>query len=133
MDNAKHQIHDSNGTEICFLRAEELARLIRGREVSAEEAMAACIEQIERTNPRVNAIVTLVPELAMREARVADERLAEALARGEEVGPLHGLPVAHKDLARPGGSAPRSARLSTKTSSPRRTTSSSSACDAPVP
>src|SRR5918997_6148363 len=61
--------------------------------------MAACIEQIGRTNPSVNAIVTLVPERAMRDARAADERLAEAIARGEDVGPLHGLPVAHKDLA----------------------------------
>src|ERR687893_756586 len=61
--------------------------------------MAACIEQIGRTNPRVNAIVTLAPERAMRDARAADEQLAKALAYGEEVGPLHGLPVAHKDLA----------------------------------
>src|SRR5215211_6873413 len=61
--------------------------------------MAACLDQVERTNPRINAIVTLVPEWAMRDARAADGRLAEALARGEEVGPLHGLPVAHKDLA----------------------------------
>ena len=87
------------GEEICFLEATEWARLIRGREVSAEETMAACIEQIGRTNPRVNAIVTLLPERAMRDARAADQRLAEALARGEDVGPLHGLPVAHKDLA----------------------------------
>jgi amidase len=86
-----------HGPEICFLEATELARLIRGREVSAEEKMAACLDQVERTNPRVNAIVTLVPERAMRDARAADERLAEAL--GEEVSPLHGLPVAHKDLA----------------------------------
>jgi amidase len=86
-----------HGPEICFLEATELARLIRGREVSAEETMAACLDQVERTNPRVNAIVTLVPERAMGDARAADERLAEAL--GEEVSPLHGLPVAHKDLA----------------------------------
>jgi amidase len=87
------------GAEICFLEATELARLIRGRELSAEETMAECLGQIERTNPRVNAIVTLVPERAMREARAADDRLAGALTRGEDVGPLHGLPVAHKDLA----------------------------------
>src|SRR5918998_1649534 len=87
------------GAEICFLSAEELGPLIRGREVSAEETMAACLDQIGRTNPSVNAIVTLVPEQAMRDARAADERLAEAIARGEDVGPLHGLPVAHKDLA----------------------------------
>jgi amidase len=87
------------GVEICYLEAAELARLIRARELSAEETMAACLEQIECTNPRVNAIVTLIPERAMQDARAADERLAETLARGEEVGPLHGLPVAHKDLA----------------------------------
>jgi Asp-tRNA(Asn)/Glu-tRNA(Gln) amidotransferase A subunit family amidase len=87
------------GAEICFLSAEELERLIRGRELSAEEAMEACLDQVERTNPRVNAIVTLIPERALQDARAADERLAGALARGEEVGPLHGLPVAHKDLA----------------------------------
>jgi amidase len=86
-------------TEICFLEAAELARLIRVRELSAEEAMLACLEQIGRTNPHVNTIVTLHPERALRDARAADERLAEALAHGEEVGPLHGLPVAHKDLA----------------------------------
>src|ERR671921_907962 len=61
--------------------------------------MAACLDQVERTNPCINAIVTLVPEWAMRDARAADERLAEAIARGGDVGPLHGLPVAHKDLA----------------------------------
>jgi amidase len=88
-----------SGAKICFLEATELARLIRAREVSAEETMAACLDQVERTNPRINAIVTLVPEWAMRDARAADGRLAEALARGEDVGPLHGLPVAHKDLA----------------------------------
>jgi amidase len=86
------------GAGICFLEAAELARLIRARELSAEETMAACLEQTGRTNPRVNAIVTLVPERAMRDARAADQRLAEALANGEDVGLLHGLPVAHKDL-----------------------------------
>jgi amidase len=75
-----------------------LARLIRARELSAEETLAACLEQTDRTNPHVNAIVTLVPERAMRDARAADQRLAEAIAYGEDVGPLHGLPVAHKDL-----------------------------------
>ena len=81
-------------TDICFLPAMELARRIRDRELSAAEVMEAHLAQIERVNPRVNAIVTLLPERAMEEARAADERLA----RGETVGPLHGLPVAHKDL-----------------------------------
>jgi amidase len=80
--------------EICFLPAIELARCIRVRELSATEVMEAHLAQIARVNPRVNAIVTLLPEQAMRQARAADE----ALARGEDVGLLHGLPVAHKDL-----------------------------------
>ncbi len=80
--------------EICFLTATELARRIREKELSAVEVMEAHLAWIERVNPRVNAIVTLVPEKALEKARSADA----ALARSEEVGPLHGLPVAHKDL-----------------------------------
>ena len=80
--------------ELCFLTATELARRICAKEVSATEAMEAHLVQIERVNPKVNAIVTLTAEEAMAGACAADE----ALARGEEIGPLHGLPVAHKDL-----------------------------------
>jgi amidase len=50
--------------------------------------------QIERVNPKVNAIVTLLPEQAMELSRAADE----SLVRGRELGALHGLPIAHKDL-----------------------------------
>jgi amidase len=80
--------------EVCFLSAVELARLIRARKLSAREAMAAHLKQIERTNAKVNAIVTLAAEQAMENAKRADE----AQARGDTLGPLHGLPVAHKDL-----------------------------------
>ena len=80
--------------EICFLPATELARRMRTREISVREVMDAHLAQIERLNPKMNAIITLLPEQAIRQAIAADERLA----RGEEVGPLHGLPVAHKDL-----------------------------------
>ena len=79
--------------EICFLRATELARGIRARELSVREVMEAHLAQIERINKEVNAIVTLTAEEAIDRARAADE------ARGEEVGPLCGLPVAHKDLS----------------------------------
>ncbi|MGH8629651.1 MAG: amidase [Burkholderiales bacterium] len=84
-----------NPTELCFLTAVELARLIRSREVSALEVMQAHLAQIERVNPQVNAIVTLLPERALAGAREIDSRLS----RGEGPGPLAGLPVAHKDLA----------------------------------
>ena len=67
---------------------------MRRKQVSAREVMAAHLAQIERVNPKVNAIVTLVAERAMADAARADE----ALARGGRSGVLHGLPVAHKDL-----------------------------------
>jgi amidase len=79
--------------ELCFLPATELAALLRRREVSAREVVRAHLDQIERVNPQVNAIVTLVAERALEEARAADDRLAA----GEPVGPLHGLPMAIKD------------------------------------
>jgi amidase len=81
-------------SDICQLSAVEMARLIREKQLSAREVLAAHLAQIERVNPKVNAIVTLVADRAMDRARAADE----ALARGEAVGPLHGLPIAHKDL-----------------------------------
>jgi amidase len=79
---------------ICGLSAVELARLLRARELSARDVVGAHLAQIERVNPGLNAIVTLVADQAMARARLADEDLA----RGRAVGPLHGLPIAHKDL-----------------------------------
>ncbi len=80
--------------ELCFLTATELAQMIRSKQLSARELMTAHLDQIARVNPTVNAIVTLAPEQALTQAAAADE----ALAHGKSVGPLHGLPVAHKDL-----------------------------------
>jgi amidase len=77
-----------------WLSALEMARLIRGRKLSAREILADHLKQIERVNLKVNAIVTLVPELAEKAAAKADEMQA----RGLQLGPLHGLPVAHKDV-----------------------------------
>jgi len=80
--------------EVVFLTARELARRIRERELSAVEVMQAHLDQIERINPLVNAIITLLPERALDGARAADAALASG-----PVGPLHGLPIAHKDTA----------------------------------
>lgn len=82
------------GNEICFLTARELVSLMTSRELSAREVMEAHLAQVERVNPKVNAIVTLTAEQAMLDAAAADE----ALVRSGPLGPLHGLPVAHKDL-----------------------------------
>jgi amidase len=85
---------ESAPSELCFTSAVEMAQLIRAKKLSAREALAEHLKQIDRVNPRVNAIVTLVTEMAAEAATHADEMQA----RGERLGPLHGLPVAHKDL-----------------------------------
>jgi amidase len=73
----------------------ELADQIRARKVSAREAMTAFLKQIDRVNPKINAIVAkLDDDACLRLADDADRRLA----KGEKVGPLHGLPAAFKDL-----------------------------------
>jgi len=79
---------------LCDLSAVELAARIRRKDVSAREVLTAHLARIERVNPKVNAIVTLVAERAMADATRADE----TTARGGALGVLHGLPVAHKDL-----------------------------------
>jgi amidase len=83
-----------SSSEICFSSATEIARRLRTKDLSARDVVAAHLAQIERLNPKLNAIVTLVPEQAMEQAKEADE----TLVKNKEVGPLHGLPVAHKDL-----------------------------------
>jgi amidase len=85
--------------ELCDLSAVELVAKIRRRDVSAREVMMAHLARIERVNPRVNAIVTLVAERAAADAARADE----LTVRGGALGVLHGLPVAHKDLVETAG------------------------------
>ena len=81
-------------TDLCFHTATALARMIRDRRISVTEVVQAHLAQIERVNPKVNAIVTLTAERALAEARAKDA----TLARGEAPGPLFGLPIVHKDL-----------------------------------
>lgn len=83
----------------CYWSAVEMARLIRTGVISAREVVQAHLDRIERFNPTVNAIVTLVAEQALRDAAAADEEQSHGRLRG----PLHGLPVAHKDLAETAG------------------------------
>ncbi|MCF3102294.1 amidase [Streptomyces roseoverticillatus] len=81
--------------DLVFRTARELVLLMVTRQVSAREVLQAHLHQIERVNPKVNAVVTFVPEHAQKMAARADA----VIARGERLGPLHGLPVLHKDLA----------------------------------
>lgn len=84
----------TEASEICWMGAREMERLIRSKKLSAREVLDAHLKQIARVNPKVNAIVTLVRDMAEEAAKRADE----AQAHGAMLGPLHGLPIAHKDL-----------------------------------
>ena len=79
-------------TDIWRLPATELAHLIRAREVSAREAAEAALQRLDAVNPRINAIVAHRPDLVRLQADVVDRMLA----RGENPGPLAGVPVTVK-------------------------------------
>ena len=121
--SAPHMTPPSTAADLCFLPATELVALLRTKKVSAREVMQAHLAQIERVNPKVNAIVTLVADRAMADAAKADE----AIAHGRPRGPLHGLPVAHKDLSTPPAFAPRADRRTIATTFRRTMRRSSSA------
>src|ERR1700735_882385 len=79
-------------TELIYSDATKLAELIRTREVSPVEVMKAHLERIEAVNPKVNAMVTIVED-ALESASKAEA----AIQRGDELGPLHGVPFTVKD------------------------------------
>ncbi|HEX4927415.1 MAG TPA: amidase [Burkholderiales bacterium] len=78
-------------TQLVEQPATVLARLLKTRKVSASEVMRAHIARIEQRNPKLNAIVTFVPEQALAAAKAMDRKR-------EKPGPLYGLPIAYKDL-----------------------------------
>ena len=87
---------DVSADAICFASARELAAQIRARQVSAREVMTAFLSRIDRLNPILNAIVARLDDrscLALADA--ADRQLQRQPA---SCGPLHGLPIAFKDL-----------------------------------
>jgi amidase len=83
------------GDDICFMNAVDMAALLRSKKISAREVMQAHIKQIAKVNAKVNAIITVIPEdELMAQALAADE----SIAKGNIMGPLHGIPIAVKDL-----------------------------------
>jgi aspartyl-tRNA(Asn)/glutamyl-tRNA(Gln) amidotransferase subunit A len=81
-------------TEFAFVPAIELAAQIRSRAISPVELMRATLERITRSQPDLNAFITIAADTAMGAAHAAEA----AVMRGDALGPLHGLPVAVKDL-----------------------------------
>ena len=89
-----NQSAEPAATPLHWWTARELAGAICRRELSAREVVAWHLDRIGEVNPQINAIVSLRPEAALEEADAADRRAAN----GEPLGPLHGLPIAIKDL-----------------------------------
>jgi amidase len=83
-----------NSSDLCFLPAQKLAVAIRKKGVSPREVVDTFLARIEKINPQVNAYCTVVPEMAREAARKAEEKVM----RGEDLGPLHGIPFCVKDL-----------------------------------
>lgn len=86
-------------TELCDLDAVELRCLIGTKEISPVELLGACEARIEAVNPALNAVVALDLDRARAEAKAAEK----AVRDGEELGPLHGLPIGIKDLTATAG------------------------------
>lgn len=88
-----------NQLDLCYLPATELARLIVIKQLSPVEVLEAFLARIEQVNPRINATVTLAAEQAMAAAKAAEQ----AVMAGDELGALHGVPIAIKDLTQTAG------------------------------
>lgn len=78
---------------IYYQEASTLAEMIRNKEITSVEVVQAHLDRIEAVNPKINGIVTLMGEQALKEAAAADK----AVAAGEQLGPLHGVPFSVKD------------------------------------
>ena len=83
-----------NDDDLCKLDLAEAARRLQRREVSSVELTHALLRRIERLDRTLRSYATVTPDLALARARRADDEIA----RGEIRGPLHGVPVATKDL-----------------------------------
>ncbi len=79
--------------QLCFLSATQMAQAVRDKSVSAVELTGAILDRIELLNPQLNAYCTLMADSAREAAGQADDQQA----RGEELGPLHGVPLSIKD------------------------------------
>ncbi len=80
--------------ELAFWSLTDAAARVRSREISPVDLVRACLDRIDRRNRELNAFITVTAESALREARIAEAEIG----RGQWRGPLHGIPVALKDM-----------------------------------
>jgi len=84
---------------ICYLPLQELATQLRARKFSSVEVTRCVLERIHKVNPRLHAYLTILDEAAFKAAAQADREIGAGRWRG----PLHGVPVAVKDLCQTKG------------------------------
>src|SRR6201982_4232388 len=89
MDQAQFERERGMSSELWRLSASQVARLVRTRQVSAREVEDAALQRLDSVNPRITAIVDYRPDLVREQA----DRVDSLLARGNDPGPLAGLPV----------------------------------------
>jgi aspartyl-tRNA(Asn)/glutamyl-tRNA(Gln) amidotransferase subunit A len=90
---------NKSASELPLLDLAEASRAVQKKEVSPVELTRACLERIERLNPKLNAFITVTGDAALEHARTAEAEIT----RGEWRGPLHGIPLAVKDLIETAG------------------------------
>jgi Asp-tRNA(Asn)/Glu-tRNA(Gln) amidotransferase A subunit family amidase len=93
MPRARSRANHSAESELAFLSIQEAARLLRRKEISPLELVESALARIARLNSALNAFITVVPELALRAAKIAQREIT----RGKSKGPLHGIPISLKD------------------------------------
>ncbi len=84
----------NTSNDLCWLTISEASHLLREKKISPVELTQLCLHRIERLNPRLNAFITVTDDSALDEARKAEAEIQ----KGRWHGPLHGVPVALKDL-----------------------------------
>jgi aspartyl-tRNA(Asn)/glutamyl-tRNA(Gln) amidotransferase subunit A len=80
--------------DLHWLTIDEASHLLRGRKISPVELTQVCLDRIQRFNPRLNAFITVTADAALAQAREAEAQIQ----KGQWRGPLHGIPLALKDI-----------------------------------
>ncbi|XP_071701933.1 uncharacterized protein [Rutidosis leptorrhynchoides] len=80
--------------DIAFMSILELGHLIRTKQISSEELVGVFLKRVKRYNPALEAVITITEDLAYKQAKDADQLLAQ----GVDLGPLHGIPYGLKDI-----------------------------------
>lgn len=94
LSDAAVPTYDGDARSLAFMSAVELSRIIHARKVTSVQLTEMYLDRLDTIGRKLNAVITLTRELAMSQARRADEELAAGRSRG----PLHGLPYGAKDL-----------------------------------